>query len=106
MKLMCATCQMTDLATANATEEEKLKVMMSQSSEGFDPAKCGLCYELVIFRHEMCFMHRYPSKPAVSNKQGITGHIRTPPPNYVCFRCGKRGHWLRFCPTQGVRVIV
>ena len=35
---------MTDLATANATEEEKLKVMMSQSSEGFDPAKCVLLY--------------------------------------------------------------
>jgi len=33
-------CQMTDLATANATEEEKLKAMMSQSGEGFDPSKC------------------------------------------------------------------
>ena len=33
---------MTDIATANATEAEKLKVMMRQSSEGFDPAKCVL----------------------------------------------------------------
>lgn len=44
---------MTDLATANATEEEKLKVMMSQSSEGFDPAKCVLMY-LNIVDHAGC----------------------------------------------------
>lgn len=39
----CDACQMTDLATANATEEEKLKAMMSQSSEGFDPSKSETC---------------------------------------------------------------
>lgn len=33
---------MTDVATANATEKEKLKVIVSQSSEGFDPAKCNM----------------------------------------------------------------
>ena len=93
---------MTDLAMANATEEEKLKVMMSQSSEGFDPTKCYLisanCCNVNTFR-------RYPTKPA-SNKQVVTGQVRIPPPTYVCFRCGQRGHWLRFCPTQGVCVSV
>ena len=52
----------------------------------------------------LSWLCRYPTKPVGGNKQGITGHIRIPPPNYVCFRCGQRGHWLRFCPTQGVRV--
>jgi protein MPE1 len=26
---------------------------------------------------------------------------RPPPPNYVCYRCGIKGHWLQMCPTQG-----
>lgn len=39
---------MTDLATANATEEEKLKAMMSQSSEGFDPSKSDGCYSVLL----------------------------------------------------------
>ena len=26
---------------------------------------------------------------------------RPPPPNYVCYRCGMRNHWIQFCPTLG-----
>ena len=26
-----------------------------------------------------------------------------PPPSYTCFRCGQRGHWIKLCPTNGVR---
>lgn len=66
--------------------------------------------DLILQSASSCFstiltvLFRYPSK-SVGNKQGAaTGHIRGPPPSYVCFRCGQRGHWLRFCPTQGVCV--
>lgn len=26
---------------------------------------------------------------------------RPPPPNYRCHRCGKPGHWIHHCPTNG-----
>lgn len=26
-----------------------------------------------------------------------------PPPSYTCFRCGRPGHYIRQCPTYGVR---
>lgn len=28
-----------------------------------------------------------------------------PPPNYICYRCGNRGHWIQLCPTNGVILI-
>ena len=91
---------MADLATANATEEEKLKVMMSQSGEGFDPSKCVHYY----LTTSMSNYHRYPTKPVFTKQP--TGQIRLPPPTYVCFRCGQRGqHWFKMCPTQGVCIL-
>lgn len=40
------------------------------------------------------------------SQQSATYHAptfsaRPPPPNYICFRCGVKGHWLQFCPTHG-----
>ncbi|KAI8048505.1 DWNN domain-containing protein [Syncephalis plumigaleata] len=26
---------------------------------------------------------------------------REPPPNYVCYRCGEKGHFIQHCPTNG-----
>lgn len=25
---------------------------------------------------------------------------RVPPPNYICFRCGEKGHYIHMCPTN------
>ncbi|XP_054067764.1 LOW QUALITY PROTEIN: E3 ubiquitin-protein ligase RBBP6-like [Rissa tridactyla] len=60
-----------NLAEANACEEDKIKAMMIQSCREYDPINY------------------------------MTNPWDTPPPSYICFRCGKPGHYIKNCPTNG-----
>ncbi|XP_049653233.1 E3 ubiquitin-protein ligase RBBP6-like [Accipiter gentilis] len=60
-----------NLAEANASEEDKIKAMMIQSSRQYDPTN-------------------YMKKP-----------LGPPPSSYTCHRCRKPGHSIKNCPTNG-----
>ncbi|XP_066566436.1 E3 ubiquitin-protein ligase RBBP6-like [Amia ocellicauda] len=64
-------CKISDLTEANVSEEDKISAMMFQST------------------------HQYHPIHYVKDPEG------TPPPNYTCFRCGVKGHYIRNCPTIG-----
>eukprot|EP00063_Salmo_salar_P067882 XP_014042717.1 PREDICTED: E3 ubiquitin-protein ligase RBBP6-like isoform X3 [Salmo salar] len=59
-----------NLAEANASEDDKIRAMMSQSNSEYDPI--------------------HYSKKAVG----------PPPAHYTCYRCGKNGHYIKHCPMQ------
>ncbi|XP_046854784.1 E3 ubiquitin-protein ligase RBBP6-like isoform X2 [Xenia sp. Carnegie-2017] len=67
-----------DLASANASEEDKIAAMMNQAGEDWDPSS----YAKAKGRH----FNPAPRQP--------------PPPHYMCFRCRKPGHWIQNCPKN------
>lgn len=57
--------------------------MISQAGEGYDPSQYA----------------KFPTRHSGGVPPGLLRNA--PPPNYVCFRCGQRGHWIKLCPTNG-----
>lgn len=41
-------------------------------------------------------MHR--SGPNKGKPANVPDH--SPPPGYICYRCGEKGHWIQVCPTN------
>ncbi|RVD93119.1 ring zinc finger domain-containing protein [Tubulinosema ratisbonensis] len=61
--------------------------------------------DTVIYRNSSILVKRIPLWMAKTKSQIQRESIKqrkqkVPPPNYVCFRCGDKGHFIQFCPTN------
>ncbi|KAF5299439.1 hypothetical protein FQA39_LY11585 [Lamprigera yunnana] len=63
-----------DLSSLDASEEDKIKAMMSQSTQDYDPSNY--------------------LKIRGANQMGAV------PTNYRCFKCHQGGHWIKDCPLS------
>ncbi|CAG8591542.1 15577_t:CDS:10 [Funneliformis caledonium] len=73
------------------TEEDKIAAMFAQSSEFWEKTQEQMASKPAL---------RRPNQPRPQVKQQIQKAL---PPNYVCYRCGQKGHWIQACPTNGDR---
>ena len=64
------------------SEEAKIEAMMNQSSAAWSQTSDALASGMA-----GKFLRNNPQQ-------------RLPPTNYVCFRCGLKGHYIQFCPTN------
>jgi len=92
---------MANLATANATEEERLK-------PGYDESEwrrvCSLQVQYIHYDHFITWMskyYRYPTKPVFAKQPA--GWIRLQPPSFR-YAWPELGHRMSmiYCPTQGI----
>lgn len=63
-------------------------------------------------RNSHIIVHRIPlwlSKNAIQTRERKTEQVpskkflKEPPENYICFRCGNKGHFIQHCPTNSDR---
>lgn len=60
----------------------------------------------MVYRNSSVIVKRIPlwmAKSTTMRDLQSIKHKKTfkqPPPNYTCFRCGQKGHYIQFCPTN------
>jgi protein MPE1 len=69
----------------NISEEDRIKLMFQNQSEAWAQTQDELA------QHKMIYY-----KPVA----GPTNPEDVPPPGYICYRCGKKDHWIKNCPTN------
>ena len=89
----------TDLSRSEASEEDKIKAMMTQSTQAYDPSKYDNYYPS-FFRERSRFTVHFFVRYQKIRGQGQVGPV---PGNYCCFKCGMPGHWIKQCPLNMVR---
>jgi protein MPE1 len=71
---------------ANMSEEDKIKMMFQQQSAQWENTANGA---------------RPMYRPMGMGRGMPVQQDKTPHANYVCFRCGEKGHFINQCPTLG-----
>ncbi|WWC62505.1 uncharacterized protein I303_105101 [Kwoniella dejecticola CBS 10117] len=92
------------ISTGNAEEDAKIAAVLAQGAETWEQ-----------MQEDMSAGYRAPAaraartnKPsgsaagaAATSKYGFgTEHDKEPPTGYICYRCGKKGHWIENCPDN------
>lgn len=75
-------------AEANQDEDSRIQSMLKQSSLQWDQNQTSI---------SQAGPPRKTFRPPPIHKFAPAG---LPPSNYVCYRCGQRGHFINFCPTN------
>ncbi|KLO19113.1 DWNN-domain-containing protein [Schizopora paradoxa] len=84
--------------TAGADEEDAMAAMFRASNENWQETQEKMAQSVPVYSNR-------------GGRGGKTFSSRTPyqqperplPPSYVCYRCGKKGHWIQDCPTNSDR---
>lgn len=68
----------------NISEEDRIKLMFENQSNAWAQTQDELAH------HKMVYYKHTPN----------TKQEDQPPPGYICYRCGKKDHWIKNCPTN------
>ncbi|KAI5962743.1 MPE1 [Candida theae] len=72
----------------DASEEDRIKLMFENQSNVWAQTQDELA------QHKMVYYKPTAATSTGTNKEDL------PPPGYICYRCGKKDHWIKNCPTN------
>ncbi|CAL3967373.1 hypothetical protein PZA11_003694 [Diplocarpon coronariae] len=75
---------MAQMNNASMTEDERMNAMFQAQSEQWNDQLQEMGKQTKVY-------HSNNHKKTSDNE---------PPPGYVCYRCGEKGHWIKECPTN------
>ncbi|KAJ5041112.1 uncharacterized protein L3040_005666 [Drepanopeziza brunnea f. sp. 'multigermtubi'] len=75
---------MAQMNNASMTEEERMNAMFQAQTEQWNDQLQEMGKQTKIYHHNN---HKKTSD-------------NEPPPGYICYRCGEKGHWIKECPTN------
>jgi protein MPE1 len=84
-------------AAKPAQEQDSIDKMLSQSKDSWERSQDQ--QELINNINNLA-QGKQPIKPRGYTQQW-QAEQKPPPPGYICYRCGKQGHHIQFCPTIG-----
>ncbi|KAI8054215.1 DWNN domain-containing protein [Syncephalis plumigaleata] len=76
-----------NLPNEEESEEMRIQAMFQQEKEQWQQQQAQMADGGVSGSNNTRSFQSYPE--------------REPPPNYVCYRCGEKGHFIQHCPTNG-----
>lgn len=85
-------CRHSESLKNKITPEE---IQAEYSHEEVD--KSGESEKMKELMYETSILYKSTSRPGGRN----INLYQTPPPGYVCHRCGEEGHFIKYCPTNG-----
>lgn len=101
-----------DLTRLDGSEEDKIRAMMTQSTQDYDPSKYAILRAKFLFYSILymalfffCFLSYMYTKILhmiyiFNSYMKIRGANQTGdvPANYRCYKCHQPGHWIKNCP--------
>ncbi|KAL9098153.1 MAG: hypothetical protein Q9163_006132 [Psora crenata] len=70
------------------TEDERIAAMFKMGADDWAHQQQQMAHAAPVYRGSF----------TKGKHQNLPGH--PPPPGYICYRCGEKGHWIMECPTN------
>ena len=84
------------VSSSHSNEDARIQAMMTESTAHWDRSSEEMA-EQQQYHHDSSSFKRFIPK---RNHLNAAIPAKIPPPSYTCYRCGLKGHFINFCPTN------
>ncbi|KAF8809466.1 DWNN-domain-containing protein [Phlegmacium glaucopus] len=90
-------------APSKGDEAAAMAAMFQAQSQNWEETQEKMSHATRVYSNTRGTGFPRGGKPHTPNVPHQVQNDRPLPPSYVCYRCGKKGHWIQDCPTNNDR---